>query len=60
MESKLRFDLHTHTIYSHGKGDIEDNWKAAKEAGLEVLGISDHGPGHIGFGLKVAKIPEMK
>ncbi len=60
MESRLSWDLHTHTIYSHGKGDIEDNWLAAKAAGLETLGISDHGPGHIGFGLKVAKIPEMK
>jgi len=56
----LFFDLHTHTVYSHGKGDIEDNWLAAKEAGLKTLGISDHGPGHIGFGLKVEKIPEMK
>ena len=60
MESKLRFDLHTHTIYSHGKGDIEDNWVAAKAAGLETLGISDHGPGHIGFGLDPKKIPDMK
>ncbi len=60
MESKLLFDLHTHTIYSHGKGDIEDNWLAAKAAGLQTLGIADHGPGHIGFGLKVKNIPEMK
>lgn len=60
MESKLLFDLHTHTVYSHGKGDIKDNWEAAKAAGLQTLGIADHGPGHIGFGLKVAKIPEMK
>ena len=60
MESKLLFDLHTHTVYSHGKGDIEDNWAAAKAAGLETLGIADHGPGHIGFGLDPKKIPEMK
>jgi putative hydrolase len=46
-------------VYSHGKGDIEDNWLAAKAAGLETLGIADHGPGHIGFGLDPKKIPEM-
>jgi putative hydrolase len=44
-------DYHTHTKYSHGTGTIYDNAKAAKEQGLEVLGIADHGPanwGHIG------------
>jgi putative hydrolase len=44
-------DYHTHTKYSHGTGTILDNAKAAKEKGLEVLGIADHGPanwGHIG------------
>ncbi len=44
-------DYHTHTKYSHGTGTIYDNAKAAKERGLEVLGIADHGPanwGHIG------------
>jgi putative hydrolase len=44
-------DYHTHTQYSHGTGTIYDNAMAAKERGLEVLGIADHGPanwGHIG------------
>jgi putative hydrolase len=44
-------DYHTHTKYSHGTGTIMDNAKAAQLQGLEVLGISDHGPanwGHIG------------
>lgn len=44
-------DYHTHTKYSHGTGTIYDNAKVAKERGLEVLGIADHGPanwGHIG------------
>lgn len=58
--SRLRFDLHTHTVYSHGKGKIEDNWLAAKRAGLETLGIADHGPGHIGFGISLTAIPEMR
>ena len=60
MESKLYYDIHTHTVYSHGKGTIEDNAKAAEAAGLKILGISDHGPGHIGFGLDMKKIPEMR
>ncbi len=50
-------DYHTHTKYSHGTGTIYDNAKVAKEIGLEVLGIADHGPanwGHIGStGLEV-------
>lgn len=44
-------DYHTHTVYSHGEGTILDNARAAKEKGLEVVGIADHGPanwGHIG------------
>ena len=58
--SRLLWDLHTHTLYSHGMGDIEDNWKAAKDAGMEVLGIADHGPGHIGFGISRKHLPEMR
>ncbi|MBR6351351.1 MAG: PHP domain-containing protein [Firmicutes bacterium] len=60
MESKLYYDIHTHTTYSHGKGSIEDNAAAAVAAGLKILGISDHGPGHIGYGIDMKKIPEMR
>ncbi|MBQ6261428.1 MAG: PHP domain-containing protein [Firmicutes bacterium] len=56
----ISFDLHTHTTYSHGKGSIEDNAAAAAAAGLKTLGISDHGPGHRGFGLKMSEIPNMR
>jgi putative hydrolase len=44
-------DYHTHTKYSHGTGTILDNAREAKRRGLEILGISDHGPanwGHMG------------
>jgi putative hydrolase len=37
-------DLHTHTRFSHGKGTVEENVKAAAELGLEQVAITDHGP----------------
>ncbi|HHV63104.1 MAG TPA: PHP domain-containing protein [Firmicutes bacterium] len=40
-------DYHTHTIYSHGTGTVEDNVVAAIKAGLEEVAITDHGPGNI-------------
>ncbi len=41
---KLIGDYHTHTCYSHGKGTVHDNVKAAADRGLEEIAISDHGP----------------
>lgn len=57
---KLKFDLHTHTVFSHGKGTMEDNVKAGIAVGLDTLGISDHGPGHVTFGIKRSNIPVMR
>lgn len=38
-------DLHTHTIDSgHGYSTLKENIEAAKEAGLVLLGLSEHGP----------------
>lgn len=38
-------DLHTHTTASgHGYSTLKENIEAAKEAGLKVLGLSEHGP----------------
>ena len=39
----LNADYHTHTVFSHGKGDVIDNARAAAEKGLKELGIADHG-----------------
>ncbi len=36
-------DYHTHTIYSHGKGSVEDNVRAAEKKGLKAIAITDHG-----------------
>lgn len=43
----MRFvaDLHTHTIVSgHAYSSLMENAKYASEIGLEVLGVTDHGP----------------
>lgn len=38
-------DVHTHTIFSgHAYSTIKENILAAKEKGLQVVGISDHAP----------------
>ncbi|MCI8348497.1 MAG: PHP domain-containing protein [Firmicutes bacterium] len=57
---KMIFDHHTHTVYSHGKGSIEDNVKVAVSKGLKSIAITDHGPGHMTYGLKMSKVPEMR
>ena len=49
---RMTFDYHTHTTFSHGKGSIEDNVKAAAAQGLKAIAISDHGPGHLTYGVK--------
>ena len=56
----MTYDHHTHTVYSHGKGTIEDNVKAALAKGLKSVAITDHGPGHMTYGLKLSKVGEMR
>ncbi len=60
MGMKLTFDWHTHTIYSHGKGTIEDNVLEARRKGLTSVAITDHGPGHVGYGFRRRAIPRMR
>lgn len=57
---RLIGDYHTHTIYSHGSGNIEDNVKMAIKKGLKEIAICDHGPGHFLYGVKKKNIPLMK
>ena len=62
---RITGDYHTHTVYSrmgpylHGKGRIIDNAEAAVKAGLEVLGITDHGPSDF-YGLSIRRLPAMR
>jgi putative hydrolase len=57
---RITSDVHTHTVYSHGTGSIEDNVKAARALGLKKIGIADHGPAHIGFGVDRNRLPFMR
>lgn len=56
----LTADYHTHTRFSHGKGDIEDNVRAARALGLRTIGITDHGYGHWGYGIRKRDLPLMR
>lgn len=60
MKLKMIFDYHTHTVFSHGKGSIEDNVKAAVEKGIKSIAITDHGPGHLTYGIKREAVKEMR
>lgn len=54
------YDHHTHTIYSHGKGTIEDNVRVAAAKGLRSIAITDHGPGHLTYGFDMGKVGEIR
>jgi len=60
MNYCIKYDYHTHTVYSHGKGSVEDNVRAAVGRGLSGIAITDHGPGHLFYGVERGKIQSMR
>lgn len=65
----LEGDYHTHTIYSsgfrkkgphHAIGSIEENVVSAYKKGLKTIVISEHGPGHYLYGLRLEYLQEIK
>ena len=60
MKYRVTYDYHTHTTYSHGKGTIEENVQVAIEKGLNGIAISDHGPGHVLYGVNAKKTELMR
>ncbi|MCK8061036.1 MULTISPECIES: PHP domain-containing protein [unclassified Fusibacter] len=57
---KINGDYHTHTLFSHGVGRIEENVLAAIEKGFEVIAIAEHSYGHLTFGVKRDKLYQIK
>lgn len=57
---RVAYDLHTHTTYSHGIGSIAENVEQARKLGLSKIAITDHGPGHLTYGIKREAIPKMR
>lgn len=53
-------DYHTHTFYSHGKGTPEENVLAAVSLGMDAVAISEHGPGHMFFGVRDEKLKKLR
>ena len=45
-------DYHTHTIYSHGRGTVEQNVQEAIKKGLKEIAITDHGFRHVMFNVR--------
>ncbi len=52
-------DYHTHTVFSHGHGSIEDNVKAAIGCGLKEIAITDHGFYHDFYGVRRMDLSSM-
>lgn len=44
-------DYHTHTIYTHGLGKVEDNVKSAIKKGLKQVAITEHSFSHLAYGI---------
>ena len=65
---RMTFDLHTHTAFCtaggrrilHAKGSVEENVAAAAEKGLAAIGISNHGPGHLTYGMSLADVRALR
>lgn len=57
---KLKGDYHMHSKYSGDcKNEMEDVVKQAISRGLTEIAITDHGPLHSGYGIKVTDYPQM-
>lgn len=59
-ELMIKADYHTHTVYSHGKGTVEDNVKKAIEIGIKSIAITDHGLKHFIYGMNAKSLVRQR
>ena len=57
---KIIHDMHTHTIWSHGKNTIEEMVQQGRKIGLKAITISDHGRSHPVFGVRKNDFAKMR
>lgn len=57
--TNLRGTFHNHTTASDGRSSLEDMARAAKQLGLEYLGIADHSKASIANGLDEKRLAEQ-
>lgn len=53
-------DYHTHTVYTHGKGTIEENVQSAIAKGLKEIAITEHSYKHFAHPIKRTDIAKMR
>ncbi|MBO4383930.1 MAG: PHP domain-containing protein [Clostridia bacterium] len=51
-DHRIIADYHTHTKFSHGQGSPRDNVLAAIDRGLDEIAVTEHGPGHMTYGVR--------
>lgn len=56
----LHGDYHTHTIYTHGSGTVEDNVKSAINRGLKQIAITEHSFSQMYYGITPEEYNELR
>lgn len=61
VEMRILCDTHTHTLHSrHAYSTLEENVRAAAQAGLELLGSTDHFSSMLGPGVGFEGDPDLR